>query len=179
MGWGSSTRRGGGRKVRALPRKFVLPGFGREELGMSRGNFAGMSRTSRSVQKICAKKSMCALFVPYTCNPLRLAINIFEMQLQLPTGNSQAPFPLDCNCLFALCKDNALTLCGHGHALCTQNHHHPHHHQHNNASDKNNNHDHSSDIDNIPLTPTTPDLDDHPTRQHVLCKLGSFVLAFS
>ena len=36
MGWGSSTRMGGGRKVRALPRKFVFLGFRREELGMSR-----------------------------------------------------------------------------------------------------------------------------------------------
>ena len=36
MGWGSSTRRGGDRKVRALPRKFVFLGFGREESGMSR-----------------------------------------------------------------------------------------------------------------------------------------------
>ena len=31
MGWGSSTRRGGGQKVRALPRKFVFLGFRREE----------------------------------------------------------------------------------------------------------------------------------------------------
>ena len=36
MGWGSSTRRGGGRKVRALPRKFVFLGFRRDESGMSR-----------------------------------------------------------------------------------------------------------------------------------------------
>ena len=36
MGWGSSTRRGAGRKVRALPRKFVFLGFRREESGMSR-----------------------------------------------------------------------------------------------------------------------------------------------
>ena len=35
MGWGSSTRRGGGRKVRALPRKLVFLGFRREESGMS------------------------------------------------------------------------------------------------------------------------------------------------
>ena len=31
VGWGSFTRRGGGRKVRALPRKFVFPGFRRED----------------------------------------------------------------------------------------------------------------------------------------------------
>ena len=36
VGWGSSTRRGGGRKVRPLPRKFVFLGFPREESGMSR-----------------------------------------------------------------------------------------------------------------------------------------------
>ena len=52
MGWGSSTRRGGGRKVRALPRKFVFLGFRREEFGMSR-NFAGMSRIRGGVQKVC------------------------------------------------------------------------------------------------------------------------------
>ena len=55
MGWGSSTQRGGGRKVRALPRKFVFLGFRREESGCP-GNFAGMSRTSGGVQKVCAKK---------------------------------------------------------------------------------------------------------------------------
>ena len=36
MGWGSSTRRGGGQKVSAFPRKFVFLGFRREESGMSR-----------------------------------------------------------------------------------------------------------------------------------------------
>ena len=36
VGWGSSTRRGGGRKLRARPRKFVFLGFRREESGMSR-----------------------------------------------------------------------------------------------------------------------------------------------
>ena len=35
-GGGSSTRRGGGPKVHALPRKFVFLGFRREESGMSR-----------------------------------------------------------------------------------------------------------------------------------------------
>ena len=40
MGWGSSTRRGGGRKLRARPRNFVFLGFRREESGM----------------KVCAKK---------------------------------------------------------------------------------------------------------------------------
>ena len=55
MGWGSSIRRGGGRKVRALPRKFVFLGLRREESGMSRG-FCGMSRTPGGVQKVCANK---------------------------------------------------------------------------------------------------------------------------
>ena len=31
MGWGSSIRRGGGRKVRALSRKFVCPPSAREQ----------------------------------------------------------------------------------------------------------------------------------------------------
>ena len=61
MGLGSSTRRGGGRKVRALPRKFVFLGFRREESGMSR-EFAGMSRTLGGVQKVCASKVPCAFF---------------------------------------------------------------------------------------------------------------------
>ena len=34
-GWESSTRRGGGQKIRALPRKFVFLGFRREASGMS------------------------------------------------------------------------------------------------------------------------------------------------
>ena len=55
MGWGSSTRRGGGRKVRARPRKFVFLGFRREESGCP-GIFAGMSRTPGGGQKVCAKK---------------------------------------------------------------------------------------------------------------------------
>ena len=64
MGWGSSTRRGGGRKVRALPRKFVFLGLGREEPGMS-WEFCRDSLDSWVVQKVCAKKSSCASFVPY------------------------------------------------------------------------------------------------------------------
>ena len=55
MGWGSSTRRGGGRKLRALPRKFVFLGIERRNLGCP-GMFAGMSRTPGGVQKVCAKK---------------------------------------------------------------------------------------------------------------------------
>ena len=65
MGWGSSTRRGGGRKVRALPRKFVFLGFRREESGVSR-EFAGMSRISGGVQKVCAKKVRADFSFPST-----------------------------------------------------------------------------------------------------------------
>ena len=56
MGWGSSTQTGGGRKVLALPRKFVL-GFEDRNLGCPR-HYAGMSRTPGGVQKVCvcAKK---------------------------------------------------------------------------------------------------------------------------
>ena len=55
MGWGSSARRGGGRKVRARPRKFVCLGFGREELGMSR-KFCQDVPAPGGVQKVSAKK---------------------------------------------------------------------------------------------------------------------------
>ena len=55
MGWGSSARRGGGRKVRALPRKLSSLGFKERNPGCP-GNFAGMSRTLRGVQKVFAKK---------------------------------------------------------------------------------------------------------------------------
>ena len=55
MGWGSSTRRGGGQKVRARPRKFVFLGFRREESGMCR-EFAGMSRTPGVFKKFVLKK---------------------------------------------------------------------------------------------------------------------------
>ena len=55
MGWGSSTRRGGGQKVRALPRKFVFLGFRGREPGMSR-EFCRDVPDSDGVQKVCAKK---------------------------------------------------------------------------------------------------------------------------
>ena len=61
MGWGSSTRRGGGRKVRALPRKFVFLEFRREESGMSR-NFARMSRNPGVFKRLVRK--MFAVFFP-------------------------------------------------------------------------------------------------------------------
>ena len=53
VGWGSSTRMGGGRKARSLPRKFVFLGFGREGRGMSR---------EWGVQKVIVQKTVCARF---------------------------------------------------------------------------------------------------------------------
>ena len=55
MGWGSSTRRGGGRKVRALPRKLSSLGFEERNLGCP-WNFAGMSWTSGVFKKFVHKK---------------------------------------------------------------------------------------------------------------------------
>ena len=55
VGWGSSTRRGGGRKVRALPRKFFFLGFRREESGMSQ-EFCRDVLDSWGCSKSCAKK---------------------------------------------------------------------------------------------------------------------------
>ena len=63
VGWGSSTRRGGGRKVRALPRKFVFLGFRREESGMSRDFRRDVPDPWRCSKSSC-KKSSCAFFVP-------------------------------------------------------------------------------------------------------------------
>ena len=76
MGWGSSTRRGGGRKLRARPRKFAFLGFGRERNLGCPGIFAGMSRTPGGVHKVCAKKTSCAFFVPYFAS-LHLKASIF------------------------------------------------------------------------------------------------------
>ena len=66
MGWGSSTRRGGGRKVRAHEpslESLSSLGFKERNLGCP-GNFARMSRTPGGVQKVCAKRSSCAFCVP-------------------------------------------------------------------------------------------------------------------
>ena len=63
MRLGSSTRRGGGRKVRALARKLSSLGLEERNLGCS-GSFAGMSWTPGNVQKVCAKKFV-RIFVPY------------------------------------------------------------------------------------------------------------------
>ena len=56
VGWGSFTRRGGGRKVRALPPKVCLPWVSKRGIWDVPGIFAGMSRTPGGVQKVCAKK---------------------------------------------------------------------------------------------------------------------------
>ena len=64
MGVGSSTRRGGGRKVRALPRKFVFLGFRREESGTSR-DFCQDVPDPWGCSKSLCKKSSRASFVPY------------------------------------------------------------------------------------------------------------------
>ena len=55
VGWGSSTPRGGGQKVRALPRKFVFLGSRREESGMSR-EFCRDVPDPWGVQRVCAKE---------------------------------------------------------------------------------------------------------------------------
>ena len=73
MGWGSSTRRGGGRKVRALPRKFVFLGFRREESGTS-WNFAGMSRTPGGVQEVCAKEVRAHFSFPISVPPVFIIV---------------------------------------------------------------------------------------------------------
>ena len=57
-------RRGGGRKVRALPPKFVFLGFRREESGMSREFCGDVPDFWGCSQSLC-KKSSCAFFVPY------------------------------------------------------------------------------------------------------------------
>ena len=62
VGWGSSTRRGGGRKVRALPRKFVFLGFREEESGMSRA-FCRDIPDPWGCSKSLSKKSSCAFFL--------------------------------------------------------------------------------------------------------------------
>ena len=72
VGWGSSMRRGGGRKVNSLNRKFVFQlGFGGGKLGCS-GKFAGMSQTLGGVQKACARK-VCAHFLTPINTTLRSA----------------------------------------------------------------------------------------------------------
>ena len=54
-GGGSSTRRGGGRKLGALPRKFVFLGLQGEEPGISQA-FCWDVTDPWGVRKVCAKK---------------------------------------------------------------------------------------------------------------------------
>ena len=61
MGWGSSTRRGGGRKVRALLRKFVFLGFRGREPGMS-WEFRRDVPDPWGCSKGLCKKSSCSFF---------------------------------------------------------------------------------------------------------------------
>ena len=71
MGWGSSTRRGGRRKVRALPRKFVFLG----ELGMSRefcrdvGDAWGCSKSLCKKKIVLTGRSKNLLETPPSKNP--------------------------------------------------------------------------------------------------------------
>ena len=66
--WGSSTRRGGGRKVRALPRKFVFLVFRREESGTSREfcqdvpDFWGVFRKLVQKEFVCIFRSLTIAF---------------------------------------------------------------------------------------------------------------------
>ena len=73
MGWGSSTRRGGGRKVRALPRKFVFLGFRREESGMSPEFCLDVPDPWGCSKSLC-KKSSCAFFVPQWTHGMELGL---------------------------------------------------------------------------------------------------------
>ena len=63
-GWGGGTRRGGGRKVRALPRKFVFLGLLRKEPGMS-WEFCRDVPDPWGRSKSLCRKGLCAFFVPY------------------------------------------------------------------------------------------------------------------
>ena len=60
MEWGSSTRRGEGQKVRALPRKFVFLGFRGEESGISR-EFCRDIPDPWGCSKCLCKKSWCPM----------------------------------------------------------------------------------------------------------------------
>ena len=62
-GWGSSTRRGGGRKVRALPRKFVFLGFGKGGTWDVLGILPGCPGPLGVFKKFVPKKFV-AFFVP-------------------------------------------------------------------------------------------------------------------
>ena len=89
MGWGSSTRRGGGRKVRALPRSVSSLGLEGRSLACP-GNFARMSQTPGGVQKVCANK-VCVYF----STPIRVSLlgpSVPLMGSSIPLRGH--PFPL-------------------------------------------------------------------------------------
>ena len=65
VGWGSSTRRGGGQKLRAHPRKFVFLGFRREESGMSQ-EFCRDVPDPWGCSKSLCKITSCAFLFPNT-----------------------------------------------------------------------------------------------------------------
>ena len=77
MGWGSSTLRGGGQKLRARPRNFVFLGFRREESGMSREFCRDVPDPSRCSKSLC-KKTSCAFFVPYIVGSGKVAALVTE-----------------------------------------------------------------------------------------------------
>ena len=85
MGWASSTRRGGGQKLRALPRKFVFLGFRREEPGTSREFCQDVPDPWGCSKSLCLKSS-CAFFVPY----LRRAPSICSAPKSGTSHNRQA-----------------------------------------------------------------------------------------
>ena len=90
-GWGSSTRRGGGRKVCALARKFVVLEFRREESGMSREFCRDVPEPWGYSQSLC-KKSSCAFFVPYNCQQRISAARSFGRSFRMGGGGFGAKF---------------------------------------------------------------------------------------
>ena len=90
VGWGSSTRRGGGRKLRARPRKFVFLGFRREESGMSR-EFCRDVPDPWGCSKSLCKKTSCALFVPYVKHTHLLAESIHDLCIRWNLMVSRLP----------------------------------------------------------------------------------------
>ena len=64
--WGGGLPREGVVAENFVPALETLSSLGFEERNPGcPGNFAGMSRTLGGVQKVCAKKTSCAFFVPY------------------------------------------------------------------------------------------------------------------
>ena len=92
---GGLPSKGGGRIVRALPRKFVfLLGFEGRNLGCPR-NFAGMSRTPEGVQKVCAKKFVLFLTPSFAFRgfPVKRILGVAVKTTTLVHGLLNDPFP--------------------------------------------------------------------------------------